>query len=293
MSPGLAPRLWPSPDQELLLRAVFAQQDEARSAWDKLRGSFDLDRLEEGSYALMPPFGRRLAEWDVDAELSKRLRGLYRHAWYRGHVLLERFTELVAAARGDRIDVLVTGEPRLLLRSYGDPGLRPATRIDFLVRRADHARLTETVERAGWSPARSNARTAWFERPDAPAVSLQRGPEEAWSHAVALELENGTQPATSPTDELVRICTGEERRFPWHRLQWIVDADALLRAEGDQVDWERLPAASVAAHASLHLRDALLYLRGRITVPIPDPPLARLERIRPGARERIAHLAGR
>jgi hypothetical protein len=294
VSPGLAPRLWPSPNQELLLRAVFAQEDEARSAWDGLRASFDLDRLEEGSYALMPLLGRRLAEWGLDVELETRLRGVYRHAWYRGHVLLERVTELVAAARGDRVDILVTGEPRLLLRSYGDPGLRPATRIDFLVLRADQARLARTIEQAGWSPTRSNARTAWFERTDAPAVSLQHGLAEAWPHAVAVELGNGAQqPATSPTDELLRICTGEERRFPWHRLQWIADADAILRAEGNQVDWDRLPTAAAAEHASLNLRDALRYLEGRITVPIPEPPLARLDRIRPGARERIAHLAGR
>jgi hypothetical protein len=210
-------------------------------------------------------------------------------------VLLERLKEVVALAAGD---VLVTGEPRLVLRSYRDAGLRPATRVDLLVPAERRARLAAAVQQAGWSPAPSSERTVWLERPGGPTVALhrwltpQRG-DEAWRHAVTVELDGRAQPATNATDELLRICAGEERRFPWHRLQWLADADALLRAEGNEVDWGRLVEAAASSEATLHLRDALRDVRERTGGSIPDGTLERLERARPRLRERLTYRLGR
>jgi len=287
--------LRPSPQQELLVRTVFAPEHVAQGAWVTLRSSFELNRLEEGSYALMPLLERRLSGWNMDQGLVTRLRGIYRHNWYRGNVLLERLKEVLALAAGD---VLLTGEPRLLLRSYRDAGLRPATRVDLLVRAELRGRLAAAVERAGWSLAPSGARTIWLERVDGPTVALHgrlapQRDDEPWRHTVTVELDGGPQPATSATDELLRICAGEERRFPWQRLQWVADADALLRAEGDEVDWRRLVATAASSRTTLCLRDALRDLRAHTDAQIPDETLEQLERARAGARERLLYRLDR
>jgi Uncharacterised nucleotidyltransferase len=292
---GRAALLRPSPQQQLLLRAVFVPERFAREAWDALRPSFDLDHLEEGSYGLMPLLERRLSAWGTDEALALRLRGIYRHTWYRGNVLLERLKGVIAIAAEQQVDVLVTGEPRLLLRSYRDSGLRPATRLDLLVAAEQRDGLAAAVESAGWSRARSSERTAWLERPDGPTVALhrwlapQRG-DEPWRHAVTLE--TGAK-ATSPTDELLRICAGEERRFPWYRLQWLADADALIQAEGGEIEWDRLVETAAASAATLRLRDALRNLRKLTDAAIPADTHAQLESGRPGMRERLLYRLGR
>src|SRR5207248_9473122 len=174
------------------VRAVFGPESRAREAWETLRPSFDLDRLEEGSYGLMPLLERRLSAWETDEALALRLRGIYRHTWYRGNVVLERLKEVVALAAEQQVDVLVTGEPRLLLRSYRDAGLRPATRIDLLVGAEQRDRLAAAVELAGWSRAPSRERTLWLERTGGPTVALhsrlapQRS-DEPWLHSVEID----------------------------------------------------------------------------------------------------------
>ena len=295
MSFGRAARLRPSPQQQLLVRAVFGPEARAREAWDTLRPSFDLDHLEEGSYGLMPLLERRLSAWETDEALTLRLRGIYRHTWYRGNVLLERLNEVVALAAEQDADVLVTGEPRLLLRSYCDAGLRPATRIDLLVEAEPRDRLAAAVELAGWSRAPSSERAVWLERPGGPTVALHRwlapqSSDDPWRHTVTLE--SGAR-ATSPTDELLRICAGEERRFPWHRVQWLADADALIRAEGREVEWDRLLVVATASAATLRLRDAFRDLRNQTNAPIPTDTHARLEWARPSMRERLLYPLGR
>ena len=245
MSFGRAARLRPSPQQQLLVRAVFGPEARAREAWDTLRPSFDLDHLEEGSYGLMPLLERRLSAWETDEALTLRLRGIYRHTWYRGNVLLERLNEVVAlAAEQDAVDEL----------------------IEFI--------------KAG---------------PGGPTVALHRwlapqSSDDPWRHTVTLE--SGAR-ATSPTDELLRICAGEERRFPWHRVQWLADADALIRAEGREVEWDRLLVVATASAATLRLRDAFRDLRNQTNAPIPTDTHARLEWARPSMRERLLYPLGR
>jgi hypothetical protein len=270
--------------------------------------SFDLDRLEDGSYALMPLLYRRLMAWNADALLTTRLKGLYRHTWYRNNVLVERLKEVLHLGSAGSAELLLVGEPRLLLRAYGDLGLRPSSRIDLVVRPQAIPRLTTALTEAGWSlptgsQGRYEPRTIWLERADAPTVALQRrllpqrGSDEIedrpWQHARSVVLDGSAHPASSATDELLRTCIGEERRWSWNRLQWIADANMLLLAEGDALDWERVLADAASYRATLLLRDALVYLRDRIAAPVPEETLRRLENARSSTRERLVHRLSR
>ena len=285
MSFGRAARLRPSPQQQLLVRAVFGPEARAREAWDTLRPSFDLDHLEEGSYGLMPLLERRLSAWETDEALTLRLRGIYRHTWLT----------VTGPVRVPLWGVLVTtpeiGERRSVAHvevSVGNLGAGPASG-------GDTKRTRSRLPLAGWSRAPSSERAVWLERPGGPTVALHRwlapqSSDDPWRHTVTLE--TGAR-ATSPTDELLRICAGEERRFPWHRVQWLADADALIRAEGREVEWDRLLVVATASAATLRLRDAFRDLRNQTNAPIPTDTHARLEWARPSMRERLLYPLGR
>jgi Uncharacterised nucleotidyltransferase len=290
----LPSRVWPSPNQELLLRATFGPDPDANAAWESLREAIDIDRLEEGSYALIPLLYRRLEAWEVEEPLTPRLKSVYRHTWYRSNLLLDRLVEVLGLARSNDVPVLICGAPRLLAHTYRDPGLRPSSHIELLVGSTDRPRLAKALLGSGWRPtdATGRARTAWFEHADAPPVALEH-PDDLDEKPVEIELKGSAYPATEATTELLRICIGPARRFVWNRLQWIADATVLLRSEGGEVDWERALRLARGQRGTLTFRDALLYARNLADAPVPDEVIHDITSMRPTTREAITQRLGR
>jgi hypothetical protein len=240
--------------------------------------------MEDGSFALMPLLYRRLESWQVGEPLIPRLRGLYRHSWYRGNVLLERLKEVNALAAEMQIDLLIADEPLLIERVYRDPGLRPATRLDLLVRPGNADRLVRGLEQNGWR--RASPRSLWLQHPSGPFAVLQHGllPKHA-----AQELDGTSDHWLNPTDQLLRTCVGETRQSIVSRLQWIADAKLQIASEPAEIDWDRLLQTAASYRLTLHLRDALSYVSRTVGASVPDDVLARLETRGPGPQERLAH----
>ncbi len=46
---GRAGSRWPSPSQELLLRAIFDSRDRSAAAWDQWQSSVDIEAIDSGS----------------------------------------------------------------------------------------------------------------------------------------------------------------------------------------------------------------------------------------------------
>jgi hypothetical protein len=240
--------------------------------------------MEYGSFALMPLLYRRLESWQRDEPLIPRLKGLYRHAWYRGNVLLERLKEINHIAEESRIDIMIADEPLLIERVYRDPGLRPATRLDLLIRPESTDGLVRGLEQNGWN--RASPRSLWLQHPSGPFAVLQH---RLLPKYAALELDGPTNHWLNSTDQLLRTCVGEARRSMAGRLQWIADAKLQIAAEPAEIDWERLLQTATSCHLMLHLRDALFYLSRTVAASVPGGVLARLEERRPGPQERLAH----
>jgi putative nucleotidyltransferase-like protein len=240
--------------------------------------------MEDGSFALMPLLYRRLESWQLDEPLLPRLKGLYRHTWYRGNVLLERLKEIKELAANSRIDLLIADEPLLIERVYRDPGLRPATRLDVLIRPESAEDLIRGLEQSGWR--RASPRSLWLQHASGPFAVLQHG--FVAKHAT-LPLAGTTDHWLNSTDQLLRTCVGDARQSRTGRVQWIPDAKLQIAMEPAEIDWERLLQTATSYHLVLHLRDALSYLSRTVTAAVPGDVLARLEAIRPAPQERLAH----
>ncbi|MDQ2967705.1 MAG: nucleotidyltransferase family protein [Actinomycetota bacterium] len=240
--------------------------------------------MEDGSFALMPLLYRRLESWQVDEPLIPRLRGLYRHSWYRGNVLLERLKEVNALAAELQIDLLIADEPLLIERVYRDPGLRPATRLDLLIRPESADVLIRGLEQHGWH--RASPHSLWLQHPSGPFAVLQH---RILPKYAALGVDATTNHWLNSTDQLLRTCVGEVRQSTVGRLQWIADAKLQIAAEPAEIDWERLLQTTTSCHLGLHLRDALSYLSRTVAASVPGDVLARLEERRPGPQEQLAH----
>lgn len=307
---GLAGSFWPSTQQELILRTIALQGESARVSWERLVAVIDLDRLEEGSYALMPQLYRKLTTLGIDAPAMPRLKGIHRRTWYANQLFLERAGVLLRACAERAVEPIVMGDAALGARAYGDTGAREIAQLEVLVRGEDQTAAVDAFGQAGWrmSPdrisgliARRGAARIVDEGRRAliaqvtllPEFSLTAPVEETFGAATRGEIAGSPALLLDPADELVRLCALGARRTFWRSVVWTADAAMLVPSQGAAFNWDRVLATATAAGATLAIGDALRYLSDVLQVPVPAALVERLAAVSAGKKELAAHrLAG-
>jgi hypothetical protein len=253
--PGLEGSFWPTERQKLLLRTACAGGEASAEAWWQLRPRLELDRLELGSFPVLPLVHRQLEHLGIDDPYVPRLAGIRRRTWAMNQLELEAVTPTLRRLDGP---VVVNGWQFPAHYYGGDFGLRPVEGL-------------EVLERFAWE----------FSTPD-------REPE---LETIEITLGETRARALAPTDELLRVCLAGARTSVPPNILWLADALAVLRVE---IDWDRLVRHALRLRAMLRLRDALVYLRRELGAAVPEAAIRELEAERPRPRERLAHArAGR
>jgi hypothetical protein len=249
--PGLEGSFWPSERQKLLLRTACGDGE----AWRRLRPQLDLERLELGSFPVLPLVHRQLEQLGIDDPCMPRLAGIRRRTWTMNQLELERVTPTLRSLE----EPIVVGGWQFPAHYYGgDFGLRPVEGL-------------EVLDRFAWE----------FSTPE-------REPE---LETIEIELVGTKARALVPTDELVRVCLAGARASVPPNILWLADALAVLHAE---IDWDRVVRHALRLRAMLRLRDALVYLRRELDADVPDEAIRELEAHPPRRREALAHCrAGR
>ena len=71
-------------EQELLLQAALLEGEDAISAWQQWRNMVDLEgHPDYWAYRLLPLLYKNLQRYGVKDPFMKRLKGIYRLAWYK------------------------------------------------------------------------------------------------------------------------------------------------------------------------------------------------------------------
>jgi hypothetical protein len=288
-----------TPTQLLLIAASLRKEAEARHAWDEVRLRLDLDRLEPGSFALMPTLYRRLEQWQLDDPALPRLKGLYRHSWYRNQMLLVELSRIVSSLEAADVRFVVGGGALLMAGFYDEPGLRPTDRIDVIVDPRQLSRARAALASLNWrvlDEGASRTRTAhWFGLGD-DRFAVLRAPLfpatiPVWQHAEPVRSSDATFPGLDAGHQLLWTCLGVDRHELWGRVQWIADADVLIGSR--RVDWERFAAEAAALRSTRAVRRALTTVDEVAGSAPPDTALAELARAPVGARERLADRLSR
>ena len=87
--------VWPTPEQQWMLRAAILPGQSGLEAWDKWVACADIDHLDLGSFRLIPLLYRNLRRLGVEHELLGRFRGIHRRAWYENQMALQRLSGLL------------------------------------------------------------------------------------------------------------------------------------------------------------------------------------------------------
>lgn len=308
LPPGLV-----TPVQERLLAIIYGPEEAASALFDAWQAEVDMTDLDDGCYRLYPHLYHRVRSFAPEHPFLGRLKGLFRRALYRNHLLFEWARTVVGRLGAAGIDCIVL-KGAALVRSIGfSPGFRPMADVDLLVRTRDARRALETADplfravaddplladlnlhlRHGFAVTddrRMQIDLHWRlagtwapgEDPDAPF----------WATAQPIDLRGVRAYALAPTEQLFHIIVHGIPRNPVPTIRWISDSIDLLAAEQDRIDWDRLVTLARTLRQRPAMRMALGYLRARFGAAVPaavlaalDPPYAPAEAVEFGIRGR-------
>jgi len=276
---------WPTPAQELLLRAALLAGDEARSAWETWQaGTPDLGALDHGSIRLLPLLYANLRALGVSHPRMDVLHGTYRKAWYQNRVLLHRIGRVLQALNEAGVPTMVLKGIALLASLEAEIAVRPMDDGDVMVPSDRVAVAADVLGGLGlhthWdlSPDRHAAIHAapfadgerywldlhWHALREDCAPGADAG---VWAAAIPVRVDGVATLAPTLTDQLLHACVHGVRWNPEPPLRWVADAAMLIRT--GKIDWELLAERAQRHRFAPVLAVALDYIARLVDLPIP------------------------
>src|SRR5580765_7121766 len=87
---------WPTPSQELLLRAALLDGGEARVAWEAWLAGNSIEEPDSGTFALFPLLYTNLNRLGVGGPAVDTLREVHRRTWMRNQRLVRGVLTLLS-----------------------------------------------------------------------------------------------------------------------------------------------------------------------------------------------------
>ena len=303
--------IWPTADEERLLRAALSYPAEALDACRALR-DVDVRRLTDGTRSLLPLLYPNLRALGLRGPLLETAERQYQHTASWNATLFDHGRALIRQLDAAGVETMVLKGAALVTRYYHDAGIRPMVDMDLLIPPARFFSALMGFQRAGWTPYRMLMRSrlgathaAPFTTADGftcdlhwrvfPEPTPPGGDDALWAASIPLDFSGVKTRALSPEDQLLHVCVHGVQSAPGRALWWISDAVAVIR--GGDVSWDRLVSQAVAFRFVLRLREALQYVRNRFGAAVPGTVLERLRALPVGPLERfewrvIAHQDG-
>jgi hypothetical protein len=252
-----------------LLWAAARPEPDARAIEAALDDGADIDRAARAALAnrVGPLYWRALRIAGVDHRLGPVAGDLKQEAKTRraiAEVLLPlALARIVDPLERVGLEPLIFKGPSVAVR-YPEPGLRPMDDIDVLLPARHHRAGVEALRRDGWEethhPRPAVARRAdvydrVFVHRDVPQLPVElHWDVAAWHQRAtgvsALDLWRARRPSRlfgvnasclPPEEDLVALANHAGKPFHhFGRLLWSVDLAVVIRAAGDDLDWERV-----------------------------------------------------
>jgi hypothetical protein len=147
-----APVWLPGKLQQLLLDACLLDDERALRAYAEWRSLVDFDRLDAGSYRMLPLLWKRMSALGIDDSLREKLKGVYRKTWYFNGLAIPKAARVLELLAASGVPAMVFKGVALTLGHYRDLGARPMGDIDVAVPRALARKAVEILVEHGWIP---------------------------------------------------------------------------------------------------------------------------------------------
>ena len=141
---------WPTPAQELLLRASLLKGDGAVSAFSEWKATADINTVDPGSYRLFPLLYSNLKSNGIDDPLMNIFGWVYKKTASNNRTLYGRLSALLAELNARGMPAILHKGSALALLYYSDPGLRPMMDADILVPTGRVREAIDIITGLGW-----------------------------------------------------------------------------------------------------------------------------------------------
>ena len=282
----------PNREQTWLLKMCVKNGEEAEQAWQAWRTHVNLDDIDPASYRLLPLAYRNLVNLGVEDSLLGRLKGIYRHSWYKNQMTYRHAREIIALFQEAGIRVMLLKGAAMSICYYQDNGIRFMRDVDIMVPRANYAEALQIMDKLDWQTKTHPIETLiWYSEHQflhsgalckndfeldlhyqlLPFVPQEK--ESYWSDATCKTWFDQTVYFPSATDLLFHTCV---HGISWSHayLSWIPDALFILNHE--PIAWQSLIKRAEETRMIVFLRNSLGYLQQEFQAPIPAEILQQL-----------------
>lgn len=295
--PSRIGQAFPTPEQELLLKALLLPADAARKAWDDWRAlGMPRQAIDWESYRLFPLLYSRLQSLGVADPWTPALATANRLEWSKNQILLNCAAGLLRQFQAAGIETMVLKGAALALLYYRDVGLRPMTDVDILVPTGRRRKAIEVLTAAGWTspvlalerqtdPVLDLRHSLVFEK-DAVQLDLHwhllsewRTPvvdEDVWTASIPIEVREVSSRVLDPAHQLLHSCFHGVASGPDPIPIWVVDSAMILTRSSVDLDWARLVEQARKRRLILPVREALAYLAEVYGAAVPQSVLAEM-----------------
>jgi len=214
---------WPTPIQELLLRASLVKSNVAKKAWEDWKSAVDVERLDTESNLLLPLLYTNLLRLEVKDSLMSKFKGIYRYTWYKNQLSFYKISNPIHSFNQERIQTMIINVVPLITISNGQQGSRLIDEFDLLVPKKKASSAISLLMKLGWSPNTKSPENlitlihpVRFKDSDGPRLYLHChilheshdniSDHEFWDAAASIKIHNASTLALNPTDQLMNVC---------------------------------------------------------------------------------------
>lgn len=288
----------PSPVQTSLLRTALASSADACPAWRDFVNQFpdtanDLARLDWGTRRLLPLVAWQLRTADLAEDLGvPQLRSHLAQSMLVTRRRTVDHRNVLSRLQEAGIETLVLKGVALGSMVYPDPGTRPSSDIDVLIRPRDYDRAMDLIESDGMRTDYLQFDRAVIRRfRHSAGVELtghafdlhwrllsERLDESIdaglWDRSVVVNLAGAPVATLCPEDHLLHAVLHGMRSNQLSPVRWVADSAFIIRSS--PIDWELLTEQAGRRHVGGSLAAGLDYLRQNFDVNVSDVVLRRL-----------------
>ena len=299
---------WPTPEQELLLKATLLRGEEAITAWKSWGAAVNFDQLDAGSQRLLPLLYKNLTEHNINHPAINVYKGFYRMTWYKNRLLSHRLVSVLRLLDSNGIPLLLLKGAALAPLYYKNWALRPMSDFDLLVPHKDALRTVNLLCNSGWKPATQMIDESDLVTKHAGTLVDDSGIEFDLHWRIMHEssryendynfldgtgninFENISVSVLSHTDQLFHILIHGTRWNEIAPLRWVPDSMMILQEAGASIDWDRLVNEARQRCLVIPLTKALFYLNETFAAPIPSEAISSLKSLKPSLTERLEFI---
>jgi len=283
------------PEELLLLHAILEKNDSTALAYyTQWTQTVDLNKVEGGSFRLLPLLYKRLAPTGQPVPHLNRLKGIYRQSLYKNSLLFHKSFKVLAELEKMEIPIILLKGIALIAAYYEDIGARPMSDVDFLVREEDVEKTLRFLKEMGWhskyyyslSRAVKHVHSFDLQSPDGCELDIHwhafyqccwDGADlSLWDGAETVIFKEVSVRLLSPTYQIMHNCTHGIRWNPLSSIRWIVDVLKILEKRAVSIDWELLVSETYERKLTVTMLHALSFLNSEFNAGIPEDALSRL-----------------